>query len=116
MKRVSYSKSSREKELFFHRFPKCESEKKKWKVKIRRNEGELFNITEHTRVCSLHCPRFTADDYRTTLGGIKLSRKMLWPQYFPGNTSQSALVKDKFTRNEERRGENSMQSLPGEGS
>ena len=33
-----------------------------------------------------------------------------------GNTSQSALVKDKFTRNWERRGENSVQSLPGEGS
>ena len=49
-----HSKSSGEKELSFHRFPKCESKKKKWKVKIRRDEGELFTITEHNRVCSLH--------------------------------------------------------------
>ena len=42
------------KELSFHRFPKCESKKKKCNVKIRRDEGELFPITEHTRGCSLH--------------------------------------------------------------
>ena len=51
---LCHSKSSREKELSFYRFPKCESKKKKWKVKIRRDEGELFTLTEHTRVCSLH--------------------------------------------------------------
>ena len=51
---LCHSKPSREKELSFHRFPKCESKKKKWKVKIRRDEGELVTLTEHTRVCSLH--------------------------------------------------------------
>ena len=64
-----HSKSSREKELSFHRFPKCESKKKKWKVKIRRDEGELFTITEHTRVCSLHLRVMIT---LTTLGGLKV--------------------------------------------
>ena len=36
-------------------------EKEEMEGKIRRDEGELFTITEHTRVCSLH---FTGDDYR----------------------------------------------------
>ena len=66
---LCHSKSSREKELSFHCFPKYESKKKTWKVRICRDEGELFTITEHTQVCSL---RFTADDYRTTLGGLKV--------------------------------------------
>lgn len=63
---LCHTKSTREKELSFHRFPKCELMKKAWLVKIRRDEGESFSVSEHTRVCSLH---FTASDYRTTLGG-----------------------------------------------
>ena len=77
---LCHSKSSREKELSFHRFPKCESKKKTWKVRIRRDEGELFTITEHTRVCSVH---FTADDYRTTLGGLKVLKDDAVPSVFP---------------------------------
>ena len=110
---LCHSNSSREKELSFHRFPKCESKKKKWKLKIRRDEGEFFTITEHTRVCSLH---FMGDDYRTTLGGFKVLKDDAVPSVFPGeNPSQSAFVKDKFMQNGKRRGENSVRSLPGEG-
>ena len=57
--------------------------KKKWKVKIRRDEGELFTITEHTRVCSLH---FTGDDYGTTLGGLKVLKDDAVPSVFPWKT------------------------------
>ena len=80
---LCHSKSSREKELSFHRFPKCESKKKKWKVKIRPDEGELFTIIEHTRVCSLH---FTGDDYGTTLGGLKVLKDDAVPSVFPWKT------------------------------
>ena len=62
---------------------KCESKKKTWKVRIRRDEGELFTITEHTRVCSLH---FTADDYRATLGGLKVLKDDAVPSVFPWKT------------------------------
>ena len=65
--RLCHSKSASEKELTVHGLPKCESKEKKWEA-IRHDEGELFTLTEHTRVCSHH---FTADDYQTTFGALK---------------------------------------------
>lgn len=55
--------------------------KKKWKVKIRRDEGELFTITKHTRVF-LFISRVMITSQH--LVGLKFSRTMLCPRYFPG--------------------------------
>ena len=68
---LCHSKPSTVKELSFYRFPKCESKTKKWKVKIRRDEGELFTLTEHTRAHGVFSS-FTGDDHLTTVGGLKL--------------------------------------------
>ena len=43
----------------------------------------LLMITEHTRVCSLH---FTGDDYRITLGGLKVLKDDAVPTVFPWET------------------------------
>ena len=92
---LCHTKSTREKELSFHRFPKCELLKKAWLVKIRHDEGESFTVSEHTRVCSLH---FTSSDYRTTLGGKTV-----------------LVVKDKFIWAWKCGSERTMRELSGEG-
>lgn len=88
---LCHTKSMREKELSFHRFPKCELMKKAWVVKIRRDEGESFTVSEHTRVCSLH---FTASDYRTTLGGKTVLKDDAVPSVF----SWATPVKQRLSR------------------
>ncbi|EDO46201.1 predicted protein [Nematostella vectensis] len=50
-------------ELTFHRIPSRPSDeeiRKKWLVKIRRDEGPSFKISSGTRVCSRH---FSEEDY-----------------------------------------------------
>ncbi|XP_029183594.2 THAP domain-containing protein 11-like [Acropora millepora] len=46
--------------LSFHRFPSSLELRRQWIVKIRRDEGECFQITPNTRVCSEH---FQVVDY-----------------------------------------------------
>ena len=84
-------KSSREKELSFHRFPECESKKKKWKVKRRRDEGELFTITEHTRVCSLHLRVMITSQHLVGLKIISYQsiKRHVWPEILLFNKKQS---------------------------
>ena len=77
-------------ELSFHRFQKCEL-KKAWLVKIRRDEGQSFTVSEHTRVCSLH---FTASDYRTTLGDKTVLKDDAVPSVF----SWATPVKQRLSR------------------
>ena len=97
---LCHLKSSREKELSFHRFPKCELKKRKWK-----DEGKLLTITEHTRLCSLH---FTGDDYLTTLGGLKVLKDDAVSSVFPWKTSVNQRLSKSSScgmRNGEWRGE-----------
>ena len=79
---LCHSKSSREKELSFHHFPKCESKEKKWKVKIRHDEGELFSITEHTRVCSLHLRVMITSQHLVVLKSISYQsmKRCVWAE------------------------------------
>ncbi|EDO39153.1 predicted protein [Nematostella vectensis] len=61
-------------ELTFHRIPSRTSDeeiRKKWLVKIRRNEGPSFKISSGTRVCSRH---FIEEDY---LAPDNAGRRML---------------------------------------
>ncbi|KAH6943805.1 hypothetical protein HPB50_027370 [Hyalomma asiaticum] len=44
----------------FFAFPKDPLLKKRWLVAIKRDEGKLFAVTKHTKVCSTH---FANDDY-----------------------------------------------------
>lgn len=50
----------------FFCFPKDPHLKKKWIVAIKRDEGKLFVVTKHTKVCSNH---FTADSYLPNVVG-----------------------------------------------
>ena len=47
--------------IWFHSFPSDKTIRKAWIIKIRRDEGPLFNITRSTVVCSLH---FKPSDYK----------------------------------------------------
>lgn len=44
----------------FHKFPEDPTLKAQWITNIHRDEGELFKVTEHSKVCSLH---FTSDQW-----------------------------------------------------
>ena len=58
--------SKKNKNLRFHRFPKKRELKDQWIVKIRREEGDLFAVTENTHVCSKH---FCEEDYTVSEDG-----------------------------------------------
>ncbi|CAE1159863.1 unnamed protein product [Acanthosepion pharaonis] len=73
----------REKLLSFHSFPKDEKLRKEWTVKIRRDEGPLFRIRKHTKVCSAH---FKASDFKRTLTGRRDLRKGAIPSIFKWTT------------------------------
>ncbi|KAH7978421.1 hypothetical protein HPB49_005483 [Dermacentor silvarum] len=53
-------------QVSFFCFPKDPHLKKKWIVAIKRDEGKLFVVTKHTKVCSNH---FTADSYLPNVVG-----------------------------------------------
>ncbi|XP_064456907.1 uncharacterized protein LOC135367543 [Ornithodoros turicata] len=44
----------------YHKFPRDETLFKQWIIKIKRDEGPLFEVTRHTKVCSKH---FTEDNF-----------------------------------------------------
>ncbi|XP_013387706.1 uncharacterized protein LOC106156822 [Lingula anatina] len=48
-------------ELSFHKFPEDPERRKIWIVRIRRDEGTLFQITPSTKVCSSH---FLPEDFK----------------------------------------------------
>ena len=47
--------------ISYFKFPEEKNMFKKWIVVIRRDVGEYFQVTEHTRVCSRH---FKQDDFK----------------------------------------------------
>ncbi|CAH3035747.1 unnamed protein product, partial [Pocillopora meandrina] len=71
--------------LSFHRFPKHYALRNQWIIKIRRNEGSYFTITNNTRVCSRH---FLESDYRPpTPTGKALLRTGVVPSVFNWRTN-----------------------------
>ncbi|XP_062619905.1 uncharacterized protein LOC134281457 [Saccostrea cucullata] len=66
--------------LSFHRFPKDATLRKKWIVKIRRDEGPDFQITDSTFVCSRH---FDSTDIVKSLTGLRKLRPGCVPSIFP---------------------------------
>ncbi|XP_014781727.1 THAP domain-containing protein 2 isoform X1 [Octopus bimaculoides] len=69
--------------LSFHSFPKDEKLRKEWTSKIKRDEGPLFRIRKHTKVCSAH---FRPDDFKRTLTGRRDLRKGAIPCIFRWTT------------------------------
>ena len=95
--------------LTFHQFPSDQSLRKQWVVKIRRDVGKSFKvswwryrchfcahvfkltyylahfqITNSTRVCSVH---FKEGDFKTTLTGKRLLEKHAVPSVFCWSSS-----------------------------
>ncbi|KAL1445325.1 hypothetical protein MTO96_029248 [Rhipicephalus appendiculatus] len=62
----SISKKQCYKDVSFFAFPKDPLLKKRWLVAIKRDEGKLFAVTKHTKVCSTH---FANDDYLPNVVG-----------------------------------------------
>ncbi|KAH6929477.1 hypothetical protein HPB50_000345 [Hyalomma asiaticum] len=64
----------------FFAFPKDPLLKKRWLVAIKRDEGKLFAVTKHTKVCSTH---FASDDYLpNVVGGRRYLRVDAVPSVF----------------------------------
>ncbi|KAL1415409.1 hypothetical protein MTO96_006833 [Rhipicephalus appendiculatus] len=64
----------------FFAFPKDPLLKKRWLVAIKRDEGKLFAVTKHTKVCSTH---FANDDYLpNVVGGRRYLRVDAVPSVF----------------------------------
>ncbi|XP_019630251.1 PREDICTED: THAP domain-containing protein 11-like, partial [Branchiostoma belcheri] len=68
-----------EKKLSFHRFPKDSTQRKAWIVKIRRDIGKDFQLSDSTRVCSAHFP---AEDFTRTLIGLRKLKAGAAPSIF----------------------------------
>ncbi|KAL1416928.1 hypothetical protein MTO96_027370 [Rhipicephalus appendiculatus] len=67
-------------EVSFFAFPKDPLLKKRWLVAIKRDEGKLFAVTKHTKVCSTH---FANDDYLpNVVGGRRYLRVDALPSVF----------------------------------
>ena len=66
-------------------FPKDQNLRQEWLVKIRRDIGPHFKLTEATKVCSLH---FHPSDVKKGIGGKKMALcKGACPSRFPWRTS-----------------------------
>lgn len=66
--------------MSFFAFPKDPLLKKRWLVAIKRDEGKLFAVTKHTKVCSTH---FANDDYLpNVVGGRRYLRVDAVPSVF----------------------------------
>ncbi|KAH6936583.1 hypothetical protein HPB50_019286 [Hyalomma asiaticum] len=64
----------------FFAFPKDPLLKRRWLVAIKRDEGKLFAVTKHTKVCSTH---FANDDYLpNVVGGRRYLRVDAVPSVF----------------------------------
>ena len=57
----------------FFGFPKDQNLRQEWLVKMRRDFGPYFKLTEATKVCSLH---FHPSDVKKGIGGIKVLAKV----------------------------------------
>ncbi|KAH6934626.1 hypothetical protein HPB50_026162 [Hyalomma asiaticum] len=69
-----------ERAVSFFAFPKDPLLKKRWLVAIKRDEGKLFAVTKHTKVCSTH---FANDDYLpNVVGGRRYLRVDAVPSVF----------------------------------
>ncbi|KAH6938906.1 hypothetical protein HPB50_014693 [Hyalomma asiaticum] len=67
-------------QVSFFAFPKDPLLKKRWLVAIKRDEGKLFAVTKHTKVCSTH---FANDDYLpNVVGGRRYLRVDAVPSVF----------------------------------
>ena len=66
--------------ITFHSFPKDEKTIKSWIVKIRRDLGPKFKLTQHTKICSRH---FLDTDFRITFRGRKFLKEGVVPSVFP---------------------------------
>ncbi|KAH6933304.1 hypothetical protein HPB50_014017 [Hyalomma asiaticum] len=67
-------------QVSFFAFPKDPLLKKRWLVAIKRDEGKLFAVTKHTKVCSTH---FASDDYLpNVVGGRRYLRVDAVPSVF----------------------------------
>ena len=64
----------------FFKFPIENPMKKKWLHAIRRDEGQYFNVTKSTRVCSRH---FREGDIQKSLSGKNELKNGLVPSVFP---------------------------------
>lgn len=84
--------------LSFHRIPKNNDLRKIWISKIRRDEGDLFKITNNTRVCSKH---FSEEDFLPTdNAGRRLLKQGAFPHIF--TWKPNAKVRRKIIRHVER--------------
>ena len=69
----------------FFGFPKDQNLRQEWLVKIRRDVGPHFKLTEATKVCSLH---FHPSGVKKGIGGKKMALcKGACPSRFPWRTS-----------------------------
>ena len=69
----------------FFGFPKDQNLRQEWLVKIRRDVGPHFKLTEATKVCSLH---FLPSHVKNGIGGTKMTLyKEACPSRFPWRTS-----------------------------
>ena len=69
----------------FFGFSKDQNLRQEWLVKIRRDVGPHFKLTEPTKVCSLH---FNPSDVKKGIGGKSMALcKEACPSRFPGRTS-----------------------------
>ena len=65
----------------FFGFPKDQNLQQEWLVKIRRDVGPHFKLTEATKVCSLH---FLPSHMKKGIGGTKMTLcKEACPSRFP---------------------------------
>ncbi|XP_046583676.1 uncharacterized protein LOC124290869 [Haliotis rubra] len=74
------SRYDTEGQLSFHRIPAEKNLRKEWLVKIRRDVGPYFKLSDKTRVCSSH---FKAGDIRRTLIGKRTLLPGSVPSLFP---------------------------------
>ncbi|KAI2666925.1 THAP domain-containing protein 2 [Labeo rohita] len=76
---TSYQHKDSDKKLSFHRFPSDPKACREWIVKIRRDIGPHFQITDNTRVCSKH---FTQDCIVRSLTGLNRLKQGSVPTVF----------------------------------
>lgn len=67
-------------QVTFHKLPIRDKERlRAWIVKIRRDVGPNFKVTEHTRICSRH---FDQSDFRVTFKGKRFLKENATPKKF----------------------------------
>lgn len=77
------SRYDNNRELSFHKFPTDKIKRKEWIIKIRRDVGQSFKISDATRVCSAH---FSQSELRRSLNSKRCLRPESVPSIFPWNS------------------------------